>query len=215
MPSVLSTKKLSKNQKELLLNASLSLVEYNAIKIEFQALPMGFSSVENAIITSKNAAKALINGRIQIENCFCVGDKTTTFLEENGFSVLETAVNASALAGIITNRYSDKSFTFFCGNKRREELPKLLKEKKVRFEEIKVYRTSLNFREFQQKFDGILFFSPSGVQSFAKLNKFENAIAFCIGSTTASEAKKYTDHIEIANQPGIENVIARAAKILK
>ncbi|MGA9591237.1 MAG: uroporphyrinogen-III synthase [Salegentibacter sp.] len=215
MPTVLSTKKLSTNQKELLLNAGLSLVEYDAIKIEFQPLPALTSSVENAIITSKNAAKVVIKEKLQIKNCFCVGDKTAALLENNGFSVIETAEQASALAEIITAQYCDKSFTFFCGNKRRDELPQVLKEKKVKLEEIEVYRTGLNFREFHQEFDGILFFSPSGVRSFAKLNNFKNTIAFCIGSTTASEVKKYTNRIEIANQPGIENVIARAAKILK
>ncbi|MFZ0491142.1 MAG: uroporphyrinogen-III synthase, partial [Salegentibacter sp.] len=120
MPTVLSTKKLSTNQKELLLNAGLSLVEYDAIKIEFQPLPALTSSVENAIITSKNAAKVVIKEKLQIKNCFCVGDKTAALLENNGFSVIETAEQASALAEIITAQYCDKSFTFFCGNKRRD-----------------------------------------------------------------------------------------------
>ena len=84
-PTVLSTKKLSTNQKELLLNAGLSLVEYDAIKIEFQSLPALISSVENAIITSKNAAKVVIKEKLQIKNCFCVGDKTAALLENNGY----------------------------------------------------------------------------------------------------------------------------------
>ena len=72
----------------------------------------------------------------------------------------------------------------------------------------------LNPMKFHQLFDGILFFSPSGVQSFMVENSMESAMAFCIGETTASEAKKHTENVVIANSTSIESVIAKSVKTL-
>ena len=57
-----------------------------------------------------------------------------------------------------------------------------------------------------------MFFSPSGVKSFSIKNKINNAIAFCIGETTANEAKKITQNIIIANKASIENVLVQVIK---
>lgn len=207
MPRVLSTKILEANQKELLLNAGLSFVEYDAIKTELNELPR--LEAKNAIITSKNAVKAVLASSVKIENCFCVGPKTEAFLKKHKFKVLETADYAADLAKIIIEKCPGEDFTFFCGNKRREELPSILKENHISFKEIEAYHTSLNPQEFPQEFDGVMFFSPSAVQSFVQKNTLKGSLVFCIGDTTAAEARKHTQNIIIANKPGIENVIAK------
>lgn len=212
MPTVLATTILEPHQKQLLLNAGISLVEYNAIKIEFINFDPGEKRIKNAIITSKNTARAIIRKNLVIENCFCVGEKTASFLKKYKYSISEIADYGTALAAIIEKKYPDENFSFFCGDKRREELPSILKKNGIDLEEIQVYKTSLNPREFQQEFDGVLFFSPSGVKSFFRKNKIKNSTAFCIGTTTASEAKKFTDTIIIATKPGMENVIVQVVK---
>ena len=58
--TVLSTKKLLANQRELLLNAGLSFVEYDAIRITPTSFEMP-KELENIIITSQNGAKAYLN----------------------------------------------------------------------------------------------------------------------------------------------------------
>ncbi len=213
--TILSTKTLSSSQKNLLLNANLQFVEYNAIKIEFLDFHSTKTILENAIITSKNSAKAILDKQIEITNCFCVGDKTAASLQENGYFVKETANYGSELGTVIAEKYREEKFSFFCGNKRRPELPSILKENKVDFEEIEVYKTSLNFRDFEQEFDGILFFSPSAVKSFTKENKLAGIPAFCIGKTTAAEAEKHTKKIITATKPSIENVIVQVVKYFK
>ncbi len=68
MPVILSTKKLNERQKSLLLIAGISLVEYNAIKIDFVPFEIS-SSIVNAIFTSQNAVKAIqefIDSRFKI-----------------------------------------------------------------------------------------------------------------------------------------------------
>ena len=210
-PTVLSTKKLSPSQRNLLLHAGLGFVEYDAISVT----PISFDApqnIENAIFTSSHAVKVVENSKITIENPFCVGEKTKSLLVENGQKVAKTAQNASELAHFIVKKHKNEQFLYFCGNRRREELPKILSENKVSFSEVVVYQTDLNLKRFDRTFDGILFFSPSGVESFTSENKIENTIAFCIGETTATEARRYADTIVIANTPTVESVIAKAAK---
>jgi len=214
MPTVLSTKKLAVNQRELLLNSGIGLVEYDAINIDFINFELKNSRIQNAIFTSKNAIKAIESKSIEIENCFCVGEKTANIAREKGFKVTETADYAEDLALKIIEKHGDKDFHFFSGTNRRDNLPELLKENKIKLTETTVYKMELNPKKFESEFDGILFFSPSGVRSFTEQNKLNNT-AFCIGKTTASEAKKHTREIIIASKPGIENVIVKVVSNLK
>ncbi len=214
MPTVLSTKKLTESQRSLLLQAGIGLVEYDAITID----PVDFevkTKIENAIITSQNTVIGLVDKKVQIENCFCVGEKTKSLLEENGYKVKIMTNYGKELAEIIVKEFAEAEFTFFCGNLRRDELPELLLENNVSFTEIEVYNTVLKPKKIQRTFDGVLFFSPSAVESFTKENTLDNNIAFCIGTITAAEAEKHTNKIVIANKPTIENVIVQVVKKLK
>jgi len=214
MPTVLSTKKFKENQRSLLLQAGVSLVEYDAIKIEL--IPFEIPEiVENAIFTSQNAILAILNSEFRIQNCYCVGKKTKSMLEENGQNVVKMTEYASELADYLVKNYKKDSFHFFCGNIRSDEIPSKLKENNIDFKEIEVYKTTLNPKKFERQFDAVLFFSPSGVRSFVSENKINNSKAICIGNTTASEAKIYTENVVIANATTVESVIAKAVNTLK
>lgn len=217
MATLLSTKKLRLSQKQLLLNAGIALVEYDAIQIELLDFDWSPSASDHLIFTSKNAAKAVFKkfpelAKTNRKGAFCVGRATCKLLQASGTKVLETASYGRDLAKIISGDYSSNSFTYFCGNKRREELPALLSESGVEIEEVVVYKTSIKTREFPQDYDGVMFFSPSGVQSYFAKNKMEEGVAFCIGDTTADEARKHTSRVIVANRPSIENVIVQAVK---
>lgn len=217
---VLSTKKLKSNQRELLLNAGVSFVEYAAISIK----PIEFEvpqNLKNIIITSQNGANAFINKLNKLPlleeragvRYFCVGEKTTALLDKNDYKVIKTAQNASKLAHYIAENCKNEHFTYFCGNQRRDELPTILKEAGVSCNETVTYETHINEKPFNQNFDGILFYSPSGVFAFAKANTITTA--FCIGETTATEARKHTDHVIVSNATTIESTIAKAVNTLK
>lgn len=213
MPTVLATKKLKENQKSLLLNAGISLVEYNAIKIEFIPFEVP-KNIENAIFTSQNAVNAVMSYELGVRSCFCVGEKTNQLLKENGFSVIKMTEYASELADYLVKTHEDKAFHFFCGNIRSDEIPSKLKENNIVFEEIEVYKTMLTPKKFDRSFDAILFFSPSAVRSYISENKMNAPKIICIGTTTASEAKKYTENVLIANTTTVESVIEKAIKIV-
>lgn len=217
MPTVLSTKILKENQRSLLLQAGISLVQYDAIKIGWVPFKIP-SEVNNAIVTSQNAVRSILNSKFKIQQCFCVGEKTKSILEENGFKVVKMTEYASELASYLVENHKNDSFHFFCGNIRSDEIPSKLKENHIAFEEIEVYKTTLNPKKFERQFDAILFFSPSGVRSYCeeRSNLINDEPTFvCIGTTTASEAKKYTENVVIANATTVESVIAKAVKILK
>ncbi|MGB5942269.1 MAG: DUF559 domain-containing protein [Leeuwenhoekiella sp.] len=221
--AILSTKKLKLNQRELLLNTGVSFVDYDAIKIEPKDFQLPWK-MHNLIFTSKNAVNEFLNKMEEITplpegegpgvRFFCVGTKTKTLLEKHRLIVEHTAQNAFELGDFLIKKHRDASFHFFCGNLRRQELPDKLKQNGINLEEIEVYQTVLNPKAFERKFDAVLFFSPSGVQSFAEVNGFGESLAVCIGSTTASEAKKFTKNIAIANATSVESVIAKAVKLL-
>ena len=213
MASILSTKILTRSQRELVLNTGFGLVEYNAINISFTKVSLP-KRIENGIFTSQNAVAAIKDKNIEIEHVFCVGQNTREALENLGYNVMLHAEHARALGQKITIQYPEATFTFFCGNKRRDALPELLHKHNINLTEIEVYKTSLNIKEFQRTFNAIMCFSPSGVQSYFGANKPQKETIVCIGNTTATAAKLYTDQIAIANTTSIESVIAKTVKVL-
>ena len=74
-----------------------------------------------------------------------------------------------------------------------------------------MYQTIATPHKIDKEYFGILFFSPSAVQSFFSKNKVcEKTILFAIGNTTANEIKKYsTNKIIISDEPGKENLVTK------
>ncbi len=212
MSSILSTKLLSASQRELLLNADQNFLAYNAIAIEFLEFKIE-SSLNYYVFTSQNGVHSFLKDRAKIKKpAFCVGEKTKLLLQQNEFKVEELAYNSSDLADIIVKKYKNESFSIFSGNLRRPELTKELQKNNIRYNEHIVYNTFLNYKKFDKVFDGVLFFSPSGVESFSKENNLNYSWAFCIGESTGVEAKKHTEQVLIVNKPTVENVLVQAIK---
>ena len=219
---LLSTKKLLVNQKQFLLNANISVVEADFISIKQQKVAIEIIN-ENLIFTSQNAVLSLVENLektdtldlLRKKNVFCVGLKTKALLEENGFNVIAYTGYAADLAEIISLIYSKEKFTFFSGNLRRDTLPEALSEAEVVWNEIQVYETILTPQKISGTFDGILFFSPSGIESYLKNNKITKETCFCIGTTTAEALENITNNVIIANQPTVENVIIQCINYYK
>ncbi|WP_297692543.1 uroporphyrinogen-III synthase, partial [uncultured Eudoraea sp.] len=153
--------------------------------------------------------------RPDFNNVLCVGEKTAQKLMDLGQNVVKTAKNASELSKFMLKNYKNEVFYYFCGSLRRDELTDNIKSSKNTIFEVKTYKTELNMKKFDQIFDGIMFFSPSGVTSFTKENKLLNSYVFCIGDTTASRAKAESDKVYISNTTSVESVIEKTVNILK
>ena len=210
---ILSTKILTEIQKKALLDANFSVIDADFIQTKSQDFELN-EIQDNLIFTSQNAAQSVLlhpkSNELKSKNVFCVGLKTKALLEENGFNVIVYVDYASDLAEIITLIYSNESYTFFSGNLRKETLPKALKEAKISFNEIQVYETTLTPQKIKSPVEAILFFSPSGVESYLKENTIKKELCFCIGETTAEALVTKSKNILIAAQPSIEAVIEDA-----
>lgn len=210
MIKILSTKILLDNQKEALVSANFNVIEADFIRTESQPFQLNEIN-DNLIFTSQNAVQSFLlnpkSAELKTKNVFCVGLKTKILLSENGFNVIAYTGYAEDLAEIITLIYANESYTFFSGNLRRDTLPEALKEAKIKFNEIKVYDTTLTPQKIKTAVEAILFFSPSGIESYLKENTIKKEICFCIGKTTASALEGITKNIIIADQPTIEDVI--------
>lgn len=212
---VLSTKKLLLNQRELLLNAGLSFLEYDALRITYRNVEISLKPTPFCIITSQNGARSFLKQQKIPTHAsyFCVGSKTAAILSKNKLNVVHIAQNAADLAHFIIKNHKNEVFSYFCGNRRRDELPTLLKEVGIVCNETVIYETHEHVQAFDQTFDGVLFFSPLGVSAFAKSNPIP--IAFCIGETTAIAAKKHTNVVVVSNATTIESTIAKAVHYFK
>ena len=222
MNRILSTKKLSKALKKKFSDAKIELVEKNFIQtksISFETPQLN----DYLVFTSKQAVKSVLKSdvkNVHSISCLCVGSKTRNFLEKKGFTVIESADYAEDLIQIINSKYKSNSFTFFCGNIRKNTIPNYFQQNKIAYNETIVYETKLKPHQIKEPFDGVLFFSPSGVNSFLEKNSLKNRICFCIGTTTAKALENNPEvsghkNIVIASQPTVEHVINEVIKYYK
>ena len=172
----------------------------------------------NAVFTSMNAVESVkkfipANSPWRI---FCIGNTTAKLVSDifGKKNIAGTADNAFLLAENIAADPTIKRVYFFCGDKRRDELPQKLREKNIDVDEVVVYKTIEIPRKISKKYDGILFFSPSAVQSFFLKNSLQpNSQVFAIGSTTADALKPFTrQHVITADTPGKRNLVEQAIK---
>ena len=214
--NILSTKKLLPIQKQELLDANFTVIEEDFIETNIKHFELSKVN-DNLIFTSQNAVQSILQHLkcedLKSKDVFSIGMKTKDLLTENGFNVVAYTGYAADLAEIISLIYSEETFTFFSGNLRRDVLPNTLQENGIAFNEIEVYETKITSKKITKKLDGILFFSPSAVESYFKLNTIKDETCFCIGETTAEALEnKKVKTIVIADKPSVENVIAEVVE---
>ena len=207
-----STKKLSKGQEELF-NTTIAIESSDFVKIRFNRISPKVvkNEIENVVITSKNALESLLNSfsavELQFKNIYCVGRRTKKRIEQQIGKVKHSEKNAAQLAEYLKNELKkEDEVTFFCGDLRRDELPTILENNGIRLHEVEAYQAILDAPKLADGIEGVLFYSPSTVQSYLNNNE-ANKIAFCIGETTATEAKKHFKEVKIAKVPTVESVI--------
>jgi uroporphyrinogen-III synthase len=197
----------------------LSFIETEAIQtIEVQQ-EIEWASTEQAtvVFTSMNAVESvtgMLDGFIPTWRIYCIGFKTKELI--TGYfgadAIAGTAENASDLADAIIENEEFVEVIFFCGNQRRDALPRKLRKLDIDVNEIVVYETITVHHTVDKKYDGVLFFSPSAVESFFKKNVLpKSTVVFAIGSTTAETVHKHCPNkILISDQPGKDELVSQA-----
>jgi len=165
-----------------------------------------------AIFTSTNAVTAIENASQPHWKIFCLNGATRRAVVERfgEHSIASTADSAAELVKIITGREMPGECWFFCGDKRRDELPDSLKAAGYQVHEMIVYQTILTPHRIDKPYEAIVFFSPSAVESFFSMNTPEPQISlFAIGRTTAAAIRaKCTNPVVTSEQPD-EKILIR------
>ena len=217
MKTILSTKILTSNQRQSLLDIGLKVVEKDFI--QKKSIPIApFIPQQNLLFTSQQAVKSIVEQQLinQPENytVFCVGKKTKTTLEQAGFfvvAVFEAAIDLAEF--LVASEYNN--FDFFCGNRRMDTLPQRLQQAGKSYRELVVYTTVNQAVKIETPFYGILFFSPSAVESFFEKNTLGAQPCFCIGNTTATALYGITEAIYVAPIPSLEATLQRCIDYFK
>jgi uroporphyrinogen-III synthase len=168
------------------------------------------------VFTSMNAVNTVaahINGDKPDWEIFCIGN-TTRQLAARYFgeqSIHTVGNNASDLADKMITNKQIKQVVFFCGDQRREELPGKLRQNGIAVQEVIVYHTISTPHKIDKAYDGILFFSPSAVQSFFYANAVPaSTVLFAIGQTTADAIKSFTGNLIIESErPGKDELVKK------
>lgn len=173
------------------------------------------------IFTSVNGVSAFFNNKFKpnedftaknYNKIYCVGEKTKRELRKYGFGTFKVLKNAETLSRFITGNCQHEKFLHFCGNLALDVLDKDLPLQNIRYKKITIYKTEEIQPSLPEKYHAAVFFSPSGVRSFAKLNSLEGMKIFSIGETTSNELRKYTTgHIFTSE----ENTLASIFGLIK
>lgn len=158
----------------------------------------------HVVFTSANAVKAVA---AQVSDTpswkvLCISGATKNTVEKffPKVQIVGTASYGEDLAKIIQQQNIDE-LIFFCGNKRLNTIPDVLAKAGIVLEQMIVYKTILTPKKVNKRYDGILFFSPSAVESFFEMNRInEGCVSFSVGETTATALKKHTDKIIISRE---------------
>ena len=210
-PTVFSTKKLTQAQ-TMKFKGGLYVESEDFIKTSPNRIPKAVltATMKNVIITSKNAVDALLTNvganELHFVDIYCVGRKTKRMVEERIGKVKHYEKSAKQLATYLVEYIEGTEVTYFCSNLRMDDLPAILSENNIRVNEVEAYRTKSTPKEVDQSVEGILFFSPSSVESYLERNTADKT-AYCIGESTAKAARKHFQEVRVAKVPIVESVI--------
>ena len=150
---------------------------------------------------------------------FCIGAATRQLVSRHfgEGAIADTAESALVLAQKIVDKRGAGDIFFFCGGLRREELPATLREAGFRVNELVVYRTKAIPSVVERRYRGIIFFSPSAVESFFSMNGVKaETVLFAIGGTTAATIQRFCSNpVIVSGQPDAAILIRQVIEYFK
>lgn len=166
------------------------------------------------LFTSANAVNSVIE---QLENTkpnwhfYCISGKTKDAVSAywGTEKILGYGNDALEILETMTSEIPQE-IIFFCGNKRLDTLPDTLTDRGFDVKELIVYQTELSSTKLENSFDAIIFFSPSGIESFLQQNTIPmEAILFAIGNTTAKHLEDHCANTIIVSPAPDKNILVK------
>jgi uroporphyrinogen-III synthase len=221
--SILSTRPLDESLIEEAKELNIEIDSLSFIETETIHTTEVQQEIENALLqssavvfTSMNAVEAVadeLDGLQPNWKIYSIGTTTSRLVKKyfGEEAIAGIANSASELADLIIDEGEDNEVIFFCGDQRRDELPEILRNNDIDVNEIIVYETIAVSHKVEKEYHGVLFFSPSAVESFFKNNKITaSTVLFAIGNTTANALKKFSNNkILISDEPGKDNLFRK------
>lgn len=194
---VLSTKTLDPKTIAYAHSLNLDVQCIDFIKIEPSEFDLPNGTFDFIIFTSSNAVRFFFEHEKSVEflidkKILSLSGKTKEELLGNNIQPVFTADNTADLARLIIQTKTAGSVLHVCGNLALNVLEEKLKIEGIAYTQLIVYQTRLQ-RDIilNAQFDAIMFYSPSGVESFFTRNHIRNEmVCCCIGETTAISLKE-------------------------
>ncbi|HOZ85452.1 MAG TPA: uroporphyrinogen-III synthase [Niabella sp.] len=158
------------------------------------------------IFTSQHAVKAAYELIKNLSNSsYCISGVTRQEVQQTRLKILANADYASDLV-LLMERNSDLQYILFCGDKRLPTIPDFFIAQKLHLQEVVCYENIASPQRVTEQYDGVMFYSPSGVESYFSVNEInKNQHYYCIGNTTAKAIAKYINqNIIIGERPTIQ-----------
>lgn len=199
MIKIIITKKLPKTLITTHLPPSIfEWTIHDVISIQYLPFTREVKPQQHLIITSLHAAKVIVQHTpvhiLHTCSIYCVGTQIRDYISTHCRATIVLCMPyARELASAIVEEYKHVSFAFYCGRKHLKDLPDVLSENHVKCHTCEVYDTiAVSTPTDTSGVDGIVFFSPSGVDSFFQSNALPSStMCFCIGTTTALQLTSF------------------------
>ena len=217
MLRVLSTKILDEKLVDTALDMGMLLdcVEViGARVVDFDRSALQSDTYDAIVFTSSNAVKAVtplsLGEGSGVRKIFAVSGKTKDELEKNGIVPVAVADSSEQLGDKIVSEGTIRSVLHICGNLKMDVLEKSLTAAGISYKELVVYETIALDNKVDANYDAVMFYSPSGVESFWAKNKLNHDTLYCcIGGTTAAKLKSIDGNVNIviAKEPKPEAML--------
>ncbi|MCK0108354.1 hydroxymethylbilane synthase [Flavobacteriaceae bacterium S0825] len=209
--NIYSTKTLTTDQR-LLFNENVIAESSDFVKISLNRIKPQVvrNPIDNVIIANKHSVEALLHNfsaaELQFKNIYCVGRRTKRLIEKRIGPVKHVEKSTKALAEYLVEYIDGIDITYFCGDSNEDELSTILSDNNIKVNKVEAYQIKYDAEKVEDSVEGVMFHSPLTIKSYLKENDSDK-IAFCIGETTATEAKKKFKDVRAAKLPTVESII--------
>ncbi len=214
---ILFTKKFDRNSISQKLGANADFDCIEVIKTEPLQIPAFDLKDYSLVFSSVNAVSPFFTNGFKpnedftsksFNKIYCVGEKTKRELRKHGFGTFKVLKNAKELLQFIIEKSQTEKFLHFCGNMALDVLNETLPLQNISYEKIIIYNTLYLNPKIKESYDALVFFSPSGVRSFANNNSFGKSKLFSIGETTSEEIRNFTtNEINTSQESSLSDVL--------
>ena len=221
MLKVLSTKLLDQSQIDIAHEMDIALTCVDFIRTHYLDFEMPVAQYDTIVFTSSNAVKSFFEKenasalKSSIEDLgvkvFAISGKTKTELAKHNIEPITVADNAEKLADVVIAHSNIKSVLHICGDLKLDTLGNKLVESDIAYTPLVVYETTLSGTKLKEDYDAVMFYSPSGVESFVRENKIDPDVLYCcIGETTADKLRNIDSrgNVVVSKEPSPEVMLS-------